>query len=386
MLRYGAPGVVTLPESAVEDRGEPLLERSGQLGGVLARFDGAQRPVVALHHTLDILGTACAPLDFQHPHAGSNHPVEEVDGAEVLGREDVAAVDVERLARLPVGDGVLAAANLAAGPPVGRARGLVQAQVALARDGHAEGSVGEHLDFDQLALRAADVVFDDFAVDGGHLLERELAGQHHRVGPLCEEFHRLGVRDVALGRDVDLDPHAARIEDCREVGGDDGVDPFGAGAVDDGMHVGHFVLVDDGVDRQVGLHAVLVGRGDDARQVVEREVRGRSGAHVEFSHAEVDRVGPGVDGGHQRLVGADRGHDFYLGTFHRIRCFRVGCAALARAPESACYFLRPMRLSANSRSGCVRAASTERVSSSARARSNLTEICCSVSRGTSSRS
>lgn len=120
--------------------------------------------------------------------------------------------------------------------------------------------MGEHLDFDQLALRAADVVLDDLAVDGGHLFERELAGQHHRVGPLGEEADRLGVRDVALGRDVDLDPHAPCVEDCGEVGGDDGVDPLGAGAVDDGVHVGHLILVDHRVDRQVGLHAVLVGR------------------------------------------------------------------------------------------------------------------------------
>lgn len=304
--------------------------------------------------------------------------------------------------------------------------------------------MGEHLDFDQLALRAADVVLDDLAVDGGHLFERELAGQHHRVGPLGEEADRLGVRDVALGRDVDLDPHAPCVEDCGEVGGDDGVDPLGAGAVDDGVHVGHLILVDHRVDRQVGLHAVLVGRFDDAPQVVEREVGCRGGAHVEFSHAEVDRIGPGVDGGHQRLVGADRGHDFYFGTFHRVAVvvfgsgsFRFGtprrglllfgaclraipgtfpalsgplrlgslgplpgsssaglsgrvCSnlspVLSALPSSAGYFLRPIRLSANSRMRCVREASTERVSSSASARSNLSEICCSVSRGTSSRS
>ena len=243
-------------------------------------------------------------------------------------------------------------------------------------------------------------------MDPRHLLERQLAGQHHRVGPLREELHGLGVGDVALRGDMHLLADAAGVEDGREVGGDDGVDPLGLGPVDDGVHVGQLVFVDDRVDRQIGFDACGMGRADDPRKVVEREVRGRTGAHVEPPHAEIDGVGSGVDSRRQCFVGPHGGHDLYVGTLHRFVVVELGpgpkrtaaCAGPQRTgrfphPESrggsgrpADYFFRFIRPTANSRIRAVRAASTESVSSSARARSKRTVICCSVSRGISSRS
>ena len=341
-------GVVSLPESAVEDRGEPLLEPSGQLGRVAPRLDGPQGLVVALHHALDILRAAGAALDLEHAHPCGEHPVQEVDRAEVLGREDILPVDVELRAGLLVCQGVFAAAQLAAGPAVGRAARLVEREVALARDGHAEGAVGEHLDLHELAARSADVVLDDPAVDFGHLLERELACQHHRVGPLRVEAHRLGVRDVALRGDVHLLPDAPRVENRRQVGGDDGVDALAAGAVDHLVHGRHLVLVDDGVDRQVGLDARFVRRGDDAPEVVEREVRRRSRAHVEFPDAEVDGVGTGLDGRGEGLVGARGGHDLDIGSFHGVLIF-CGPSDSRRRRASAVCALRAPRACRGSR-------------------------------------
>ena len=107
---HGAPGVVALPESAVEDRGEPLLQPGGQGGGVGARFDGAQRLVVTRHHALDVFRAAGASFDLQHPDARADEPVEEIDRAEVFGREDVTPVDVQRRTGLRVRDGVFATA------------------------------------------------------------------------------------------------------------------------------------------------------------------------------------------------------------------------------------------------------------------------------------
>ena len=134
---HGAPGVVAFPESAVEDRGEPLLQPGGQGGGVGAGFDRAQRFVVAFHHALDVFRAACTPFDLQHPHTRADEPVEEIDRAEVFGREDVAPVDVQRRTGLGVRDGVFAAAQLAAGAAVGRAVGFVEREVAFTRNRHA---------------------------------------------------------------------------------------------------------------------------------------------------------------------------------------------------------------------------------------------------------
>ena len=172
VLHHRAAGVVALPETAVEDCRQPLLEPGGQPGSVGARLDGPQRLVVAGHHALHVLGAARAALDLEHADARRDHAVEEVDGAEVLGRKHVAAVDVELGARLAVADRVFAAAQLAAGAPVGRAARLVERKIALARDRHAERPVGEHLDAHPLARGAADVVAVDLAADRRHLLER----------------------------------------------------------------------------------------------------------------------------------------------------------------------------------------------------------------------
>ncbi len=264
--------------------------------------------------------------------------------------------------------------------------------------------MGEHLDRDQLAPRTADVVLDDLAADGRHLFERQLARQHHRIGPLGVEAHRLRVGDVALRRDVHLLPDAAGIEDRRHVGGDHGVDPFGLRPVDHLVHGAQLILVDHRVDREVGLDTVLFGDRDDPREVVEREVRGRSRAHVEFADPEIDGVRPGVDRRGEGFVRPHGGHDFYIVALHdsvkrdstparsTARGGRKG-SARRTAPDggrlrekTGVYFLRPISPAAYSRSICVRAGSTESPSSIASARSKRSPICCSVSRGTSRRS
>ena len=73
---------------------------------------------------------------------------------------------------------------------------------------------------------------------------------------------------------MDLDADAPCVENRREVGGDDGVDALGLGAVDHLVNGPQLVFIDDGIDRQIGLHACGVCRGDDLRQIVEREVGG----------------------------------------------------------------------------------------------------------------
>ena len=207
----------------------------------------------------------------------------------------------------------------------------------------------------------------DLARDASDLFEAQFARQHHHVGPLREELHRLGVRDVALGGDMHLHARAPGVENGGEVGRDDGVDARLAGPVDGAVHLLQLVVVDDRIDREVGLHSRLAGDGNDPVQILEGEVGRRLGPHVQRADPEIDRVGPGRDGRPQRFVGPHRGHDFDIRPFHR-------------------YFFRFISPSANAFSPAVRAGSRFSVSSSASARSNRSEICCSVRRGISSRS
>ena len=60
----GSSCVVAFPESAVEDRSEPLFQSGGQFGRVCPGFDGAQRLVVTLHHALDIPAPRARPSIF----------------------------------------------------------------------------------------------------------------------------------------------------------------------------------------------------------------------------------------------------------------------------------------------------------------------------------
>ena len=136
------------------------------------------------------------------------------------------------------------------------------------------------------------------------------------VGPLREEFHGLAVGQVALRGDMHLHADAAGVEDRRQVGGDHGVDPCRAGAVDERVHLPQLVLVDDRVDRQIGLHPRRAGDLHDGLQIVGREVGGRLRPHVELPHAEVDGVGAGLHGRLQRLVAAGGSHQFYVAAFH----------------------------------------------------------------------
>ena len=200
--------------------------------------------------------------------------------------------------------------------------------------------MGEHLDAHRIARRAADLLLVDRAGDAADLIERQFARQHHHVGPLREEFHRLAVREVALRGDMHLHPDAARVEDRRQVGSDHGVDPRHAGAVDERVHLPQLVLVDHRIDRQVALHPRRTGDPDDTFQIVRREIRGRLRPHVELPHTEIDGVGSGLYGRLQRLVAPGRSHQFYVASFH-LECFsRV--AALFRQ-RSASQAVHPSR-------------------------------------------
>ena len=135
-----------------------------------------------------------------------------------------------------------------------------------------------------------------------HLLHVELARQNRHVGKPGVEAQGLRIADVELRGEVHLDALLPTVGHHGHVGGDDCAHAGLRGGVDDLVHALYVAVVDDGVDRQVALHAPLAAHGGYLAQVVEREVIGRVGAHIQFVHAEVDGVGPGLKGGHERVA------------------------------------------------------------------------------------
>ena len=196
-----------------------------------------------------------------------------MDGFQIFGRHQVFVIDLNLVAGLSVGEGVRATADLRAGAAVGARVHGVQRHIALAADGHAEGAVAKHLEAHAAARRAAQVVADDAAVYLGHLLHRQLARQHHHVGPAGVELQRLVVGDVGLGGDVHLDTLAVCVFDDGGVAGDDGGDAGLARRLDGLARLLHLIIVQYDVECQVGAHAVLAAYADDVAQVVEGEVQ-----------------------------------------------------------------------------------------------------------------
>src|SRR3712207_1931506 len=159
-------------------------------------------------------------LDLEHAYARVHHLVHEVDSLQVFGRHDVFVVHIQLYIRLLVANGIAPPAYLHACAAVGRMVHLVKRQVAFARNCHAKRSVTEHLDTDLFAAGTADVLFSDDTVDFRHLLQIQLASQHHDIGKLSVKPQRFRVRYVQLSRQVHLLPDTAGIVHHRHIGSD----------------------------------------------------------------------------------------------------------------------------------------------------------------------
>ena len=172
--------------------------------------------------------------------------------------------------------------------------------------------MAEHLDADALAPRAADILLVDLTVDLGHLLQAQLARQHHHVGKLGVELQRLNVGDVELGRQMHLQPDAVAIGHHRHVAGDDSADVGLLGGIANLAHGSQVLTIDDGIHREIRLDAVLLARQRNDLQVVDGEVIGRVRPHVQLSDAEIHRAGTGLNGCCQRVARPHGGHDLKI--------------------------------------------------------------------------
>ena len=97
------------------------------------------------------------------------------------------------LAGLVVRQQIATAAGLQTVAAVGAFPVSGQRQVALARNGHAEGSVSKHFNTHQFSGRAADILPHYGIVNLLDLPQVQFTGQHHNIGPLCVKTQRFYV-------------------------------------------------------------------------------------------------------------------------------------------------------------------------------------------------
>ena len=149
----------------------------------------------------------------------------------------------------------------------------------------------EHLNAHQLSVGSADVLLLYLLEDISHLVHVQLTCQHHHVGKLGVELQRLGIADVELCRQMNLLSDFTTVRHDSHVRRNDSRNLSLLGSIDYLAHQLYVLVVDDGVDGQIALHAVLGTDGSNVVQVVDGEMIGRVRAHVELLHSEVDTVG-----------------------------------------------------------------------------------------------
>ena len=161
--------VIAVPESSVEDSGQAFVPSIFLLFSESTFNNRLNGFFVARHHVVHILWSACPALDFEHPNARIHHEVNEANGLQILRTHDIFVVYLQLVARLVVGNGVRTAADLHAFTTVGRAVSVVKTHVTFAADCHAKRTMTEHLNANEFATGAADVLFDNLLVNLFHL-------------------------------------------------------------------------------------------------------------------------------------------------------------------------------------------------------------------------
>ena len=82
------------------------------------------------------------------------------------------------------------------------------------------------------------------------------------------------------------------------------------------MHPVDILVVDDGIDGEIGLDVSVRTEGSDFGHVVEREITAAARAHIEAANAEIHGVGTCLDGGRQTFAAPDRSHYLKIFSFH----------------------------------------------------------------------
>ena len=310
---------------------ECLLERAALVagsahGGILpyrARRARGQHAVehypVGGRHRVHVVGGLHAPLYLERGGAGRHQLGHEVDGAEILRREQVLARRRQLLALRAVAQLVGKPARLGTQAPVRRAAADHRGHEALARIAHAQGAVGERLHLQaevgrnmrqMLYFRKGQLARERHAARaqlGGRLDAGSVVGVHLRGDMQA----RLGKRPGELGG------HAHVLHD----------EGIGAGAVRLPCAFERTIDLrgqDGGVKRHVHAHAAQMRVVAGLAEGLEREVVGVA-PRVERVQSQVDGVRPTRHRRMQRLCAPRRGEQLHSrqpgALFVRHSCF-----------------------------------------------------------------
>ena len=170
--------------------------------------------------------------------------------------------------------------------------------------------MAEHLYTYLLSTGTADILLTDMSVDFCHLLQIQLTRQHHHIGKLRIEAQGFHIADVELCAEVYLLPYLPGIAHHCHISGNDCRDACRLCRIYNGTHQRNVMVVYNGIDGEVALHAMFVARPGYFPQIVDSEGICRTGTHVQVLDTEIDGVGTCLYGCCERFARAYRCHDF----------------------------------------------------------------------------
>lgn len=156
--------------------------------------------------------------------------------------------------------------------------------------------MGENFYLYQLAFRSADVIVSNEPRNLRHLSQWQLAGGNNDIGEASIVAYRLDIRDIALCGDMHLHSYLISVSDDSHIGSDDGTDTRLFGSMQQGMHFLYLVIINDGIDGEVGTHTSSGSSPADLDEVVDSKIRCRTGTHIQLSHTKIDGVGSSLNG------------------------------------------------------------------------------------------
>ena len=289
------PEIIPLGEALAREHALQLLHV--RLRHALA----VQRRAVCLRHHRDILRPLHAAFDLEGRHA---HPLEI---AQIFNKTVVLQAQ-----RIPVlvetAIAVRQAARLRTLSPVARTAADHPRQIALPGIAHAERAMHEYFDLDRAS-----------AADGRDLLARQLPREHHAAASqLRRRDHALERMNGHLRRGVDS--HVWRDLPAElhhpDVLHDERIHAQRRRQPDHVRRAGHLPVGHERVQRQMHGHAAHMAVDDGLLQFIGGEIL-RVHPRVELIISKIDRVGPVLYGGAQRLhrPGGREQFDHNIGSF-----------------------------------------------------------------------
>jgi len=298
-----------VPEPAVEHFAEFRDPDLAFVRRVRAGGERVKRFTIGAGGDCNVISGSTAPFNLQHGNSGGRDLIEILDRTDIFGRHDIVVVNDQLFAGFLIGNPVGTPTGLETGSAVGRAVILRQTHGTFPADSNTESSVGEKFKPYPFAGWTAQILLLNFLPKSGNLFERKFAGQHNRVGIAGEKFQGLEVGDIGLDGNMHFEADRAGILNGRDICGDDCGDPCGFCGIAQGVHLLHFVIVDNRIERQITFNAGGAAATDDLRKVFKGKVGG-PGTHVELADAEINGVRTCADGGGQRGFRSGRSHQF----------------------------------------------------------------------------